>query len=701
MIDRIIDYFENHLFINLDLKFHPDVNLIVKEKDKHELGKLIQLILGISVNCDNKQLYIHEITKLDLSIQQNLMEAIQQLMLNNQQHERIEGTSVLDSISIESNNVKYLKEQLLKTVDTIKQLNRREDELNERNYELQRKMKLNDEERINLQKEIDRLNCKLQTIEQLNSAAQTNELDEHNHHVIKLKAKVDSLEKELIKSDSQKEELQIKIELMQIDLAKLNQQNEDLQMKVKEAKLLKDELDIHRHSADKIAKYEERIDTYKNKLEELSDVRKQVRLLEDKNKLLVESNIELEEEIKKMNLLKSQINDYKKQVSELHQQAIEKTHKIDKYEFDLKKLNEKYDCLLEEKQQLEKAKFELKSQLVSSTASANNLDSNFSLIDDPDASGYAIKQHNLNFEIKSEEVDVKEKLLRLELENKHLKSKLDEANQEDLLLTKANYEDAKQRIVELESDNRNLNRKLIESDSKLNDLLVKQDLNGDESLNKSKLDLVNEEHLVQQLKTELKSLKQRLSDKEHLLARKEEKINDIEEKYKKAVEKAKQVFSVLEPASLSFNGTNSLQSNLTQISDSIINPARIDDPNMYSNLSNEQLKQMLSISNQKFVNLNEEYQRFKNLTDFEQRLMASSVHSLAFSLMRNSATERLKKNGAGLSGSQNSFYGSTNSNLNSSNLSLNNAQANSQSFLTKQRQACSRRINNLEKVSNS
>lgn len=707
LIEKIIDYFENHLFISLDsAKLHPDAVAIAKNKDKTELSKLIQLILGISVNCDDKQQYIQEITKLDLGVQQNLMEAIEQL-LHNETAARGDtaATSLLDSISTDSSNPKYLKEQLLKALDTVKSLVQKEDELNERNYDLASKLKLNEEERANLQKEIERLNSRLQAIEQANASNQKNELSEHNHHVIKLKARVDGLEKDLLRADSQKEELQIKIELMQADLDQLNQLNEELTKKVKEAKLLKDELDVHRHSADKIVKYEERIDTYKKKLEELSDIKKQCRLLEDKNKSLVENNIELEEEIKRMNLLKSQINEYKKKNQELHQQVIEKTHRCDKNEFDLKKLNEKYDVLLEEKQLLEKEKFELKAQL--DTTRSNNLDSNFSLMGEPEPGTYSVNKHNLNFEIKSEEVDVKERLLRLELENKHLKAKMEEANQEDLLLTKANYEDAKQRIVELENDNRNLNKKLIESESKLNDLEARSELlnsgpSGEAGEGRSVMR--DQEHLIQQLKVEIKSLKLKLGHKDHLLSKNEEKIAEVEEKYRRAVDKAKQAFSGLELASLNINGTASLQSNCTQLSDSIINSARADDPNSYSNLSNEQLKQMLMMANQKIVSLYDEYQRYRNSTEFETRMMATTVHGFAFNLMRNSATERLKVGSGALhslqSQSNNSFYGSTNSNLNSSNLSLNAANS-SQSFLTKQRQATSRNRINLEKVSNS
>ncbi len=50
-----------------------------------------------------------------------------------------------------------------------------------------------------------------------------------------------------------------------------------------------------KHTTDKVAKYEAQIETYKKKLEELSDLRGQVKMLEDKNTSYMHKNMELEE----------------------------------------------------------------------------------------------------------------------------------------------------------------------------------------------------------------------------------------------------------------------------------------------------------------------------------------------------------------------------------------------------------------------
>ena len=43
------------------------------------MGRLLQLILGCAVNCDNKQLYIQRIMALEEAVQHVVMAAIQEV----------------------------------------------------------------------------------------------------------------------------------------------------------------------------------------------------------------------------------------------------------------------------------------------------------------------------------------------------------------------------------------------------------------------------------------------------------------------------------------------------------------------------------------------------------------------------------------------------------------------------------------------
>lgn len=57
-----------------------------------------------------------------------------------------------------------------------------------------------------------------------------------------------------------------------------------------------------------MAKYEATIDSYKKKLEDLGDLKRQVKILEEKNTDYMQKNMELEEDVKKTGNWKPQVN---------------------------------------------------------------------------------------------------------------------------------------------------------------------------------------------------------------------------------------------------------------------------------------------------------------------------------------------------------------------------------------------------------
>lgn len=87
------------------------------------------------------------------------------------------------------------------------------------------------------------------------------------------------------------------------------------QVTASEAAQLKDEVDALRESADRVSNYEATIESYKKRMEEFVDLKRQVKLLEEKNVEYVQRSIEHEEDSKKLTVLKSQLEIYKKQVN--------------------------------------------------------------------------------------------------------------------------------------------------------------------------------------------------------------------------------------------------------------------------------------------------------------------------------------------------------------------------------------------------
>ena len=64
---------------------------------------------------------------------------------------------------------------------------------------------------------------------------------------------------------------------------------------------LKDEIDILKHTSDKVVKLESSIENYKIKLEEMADLKKQMKSLEDNNTKYLEKLLVMEEVSSKFN----------------------------------------------------------------------------------------------------------------------------------------------------------------------------------------------------------------------------------------------------------------------------------------------------------------------------------------------------------------------------------------------------------------
>lgn len=94
-----------------------------------------------------------------------------------------------------------------------------------------------------------------------------------------------------------RDDYRMKLTTLEKEISELKTKFELLQETANETRLLKDELDILRDTADRVEKYESTIQSYKKKLEELSDLKRQVKILESKNIGYIQQNMELEQVI--------------------------------------------------------------------------------------------------------------------------------------------------------------------------------------------------------------------------------------------------------------------------------------------------------------------------------------------------------------------------------------------------------------------
>jgi hypothetical protein len=78
--------------------------------DTMELSKLLQLVLGVAVNCESKSEFIKNIMEMNMDEQHMIMTAIQDLQMSKETHD--ESTNQLKRLQVELNRVNEQKEEI-------------------------------------------------------------------------------------------------------------------------------------------------------------------------------------------------------------------------------------------------------------------------------------------------------------------------------------------------------------------------------------------------------------------------------------------------------------------------------------------------------------------------------------------------------------------------------------------------------------
>merc|ERR1719445_1892328 len=141
--------------------------------------------------------------------------------------------------------------------------------------------------------------------------------------------------------EAAKDESQAKCEDFEARLEESEEKVAELQKLAEQARALKDEVDILRETSDKVVKYEGIIETYKKKLDEMGDLKRQIKYLEDKNAEYLESNMKLEDDLGKVSKKQPATEIFRRQILELQTKLSSETERADKVTFENNKLMEK------------------------------------------------------------------------------------------------------------------------------------------------------------------------------------------------------------------------------------------------------------------------------------------------------------------------------------------------------------------------
>jgi protein HOOK3 len=370
----------------------------------------------------------------------------------------------------------------------------------------------------------------------------------------------------------------------------------ELQKLASQSRGLKDELDILREKSDKVEKYEAIIETYKNKLGEMGDLKRQIKLLEDKNTEYMQTNMDLEEELGKASSRKPHMEVYKKQAAELNLKLTSETERADKIEFENAKLLEKLETLSVEKDRISAERVALKetNEELKLAAQVGQRSPEFSgqLTDEPD-SGM----------LENIPPSIKERLLRLQRENKQLRARTAKHGQnQDSTVLQNMVDDMKEREEELSNKNREANKKIMELEARL-----------EESRALAAHVVPKVPGSREELELKLAEAHKKNGSLHETLEKKQVEMQGMEERYKKYIEKAKSVIKTLDPK---------------------------QNPNAAPEMS--ALKSQIQEKDKVIDELEKETEKAKAIREMEERLMASAFYDLSMKLHRGSVESRLQ-----------------------------------------------------------
>ncbi|KAM9734507.1 protein Hook homolog 3 isoform 1-T1 [Menidia menidia] len=635
ILKGILDYNQEILGQHINDFTLPDVNLIGEHSDAAELGRMLQLLLGCAVNCEQKQEYIQTIMMMEESVQHVVMTAIQELMSK--------------ETPVTGGNDSYvdLDRQLKKTVEELNDALSTKEEIAQRCRELDMQALLVQEERDRLRLEFNELEERVAALQEEKSSLlaenqvlmerlnQSDSIEDINSPAgrrhLQLQTQLEQLQEETFRLEASKDDFRIRCEELEKELVDVKSQNEELASLADEAQSLKDEMDVLRHSSDKVSKLEGTVEHYKKKLEDMGLLRRQNKLLEEKNTVLMQTNVGLEEELRKANATKGQLETYKRQVVELQNRLSEESKKADKMEFEYKRVKEKVDSLQKEKDRMRTERDSLKEtieELHCVQAQEGQLTSGLLPLASNDGSD------SLAAEITTPEI--REHLIRLQHENKMLKLAQEGSDNEKIALLQSLLEDANRRKNELETENRLINQRLMEEQSQVEELHKTVEEQGSKADDSSILKKKYEEHMekVQELNNELlkknaliddmepkyNANSQRVEELEEALKKKDDEMKQMEERYKKYLEKAKSVIRTLDPKQ-----------------------------NQGSGPEVQALKNQLQEKERMLHSLEKEMDKTKSQRDQEEKLIVSAWYNMGMSLQKKAAEDRLANTGSGQS----------------------------------------------------
>ncbi|CAF0860679.1 unnamed protein product [Adineta ricciae] len=599
ILKNITDYYSEVIGQSLTDFQMPDLNMIAESTDETELSRLLQLVLGCAVNCDRKQVYIEHIMLLEESVQHVLMNAIQEIMVK-------ENRKINEEYAELGDQLKHALEELNRVVET-------KEEIEHRCRELDLQITALQDDKLGLIQETARLNERIQQYENVEDAESI-----PRSRYKSLQDKIHSQQEELFKLETTLQDYRAKLNVLSEENENLLKRNDDLMVLAGDARNFKDELDILRNKCEKMTKLESMIEAYKLKLEEMSDLRQQIKFLEETNLRLFDEKSNIEQECKQAKLLQTQVEFQKRTNQELYQKISELQRTADKAEFERNRAEERLTAANAEKINLTN-EIELLRETNERLRGVNLDEANGTSTTKVQLTGSLEDLNFLNLP-----ADVRERFIHLQHENKMLKLRqVEETNNEQVLILQASCEQLRDQNNQLTNDLWMANRKILELESTLKDTTSLTENSTEVTDLKKSLNRAMTRHeeessraktQIEELQKQLEQFENKLAEKDTIIATKTAEINAMEERYVQYLEKAKMVLRQMDPR----------------------------NSNSISHQEIQMLRKQLEERERRIKDFEIDFEKMKTIREDQEKLLISAWYSMGSTVQRCEFEERLK-----------------------------------------------------------
>ncbi|KAJ1724265.1 hypothetical protein LPJ53_001478 [Coemansia erecta] len=294
----VTQYYEEVLGYPASNLAEPNLSAIAKNEDPEELLKLCHLILTLAVQCERNQVYISKIMSLVETDQRSLMVSIESVLtqLGSGDPDGDTDSQDVDMMDVHHRGadtgsddpVTRLQAELIRSYAEKDELERSAHDLSIEHQAVQSKY----EELLLLNEE---LKTRMDDLEKSMARA-----DKSGRSDFLLRTEIENLKHDLAKADMRCQDAERVNREQAAGLSDMTRRLADAAEAQDEVVRLRDQLQEHRHAAERLAKSEHVIEKYKKKLEESTDLRRQVRALEEQLAVAHDRARQAEEEYRRI-----------------------------------------------------------------------------------------------------------------------------------------------------------------------------------------------------------------------------------------------------------------------------------------------------------------------------------------------------------------------------------------------------------------